>query len=244
MLSLIEKGEYVLDRINAIPSLDYVRIHQVLASESLTDGQKAEFIKKNSAQIKSVLETEITKDEFKKLMEQRPLVRFRPLKNSFTKQGDDELLARALNINKKDIKKYINSILSSNFEIHDRQERDNIESTKSYVYRHGTKEQVVAFLEYELSDVKHVLQNLYKTLDENSGGFAGYFNRPIHRMDNRTMRKIYNVVDKSLKKSADGGFITSEQQQDAARWALVKIYQIQNNSRLIRACEAYCELSS
>ncbi len=177
------------------------------------------------------------------LMEHRPLVRFRPLKNSFTKQGDDELLAQALNINKKDIKKYINSIISSNFEIHDRQKRDNIESTKSYVYRHGTKEQVVAYLEYELSDVKHVLQSLYKTLDENSGDFAGYFNRPIHRMDNRTMRKIYNVVEKSLKKSADGGFITSEQQQDAARWALVKIYQIQNNSRLIRACEAYREIT-
>ncbi len=232
-----------MDRVNAISSLDSVRIHQVLASASLTDGQKVEFIKKNSSQIKSVLESEITKDEFKMLMEYRPLIRFRPLKNSFTKQGDVELLAQALNINKKDVRKYINSIIGSNFEIHNRQEKDNIESSKTYVYRHGTKEQVVAYLEYELSDVKNVLQCLYKTLDENTGGFAGYFNRPIHRMDNRTMRKIYNVVDKSLTKAANEGRITSKQQQDAAEWALVRIYQIQNNSRFIRACDAYREIT-
>ena len=87
-------------------------------------------------------------------MANRPLIKFRPLKNSFTKQGDDIILAQALDINKKDINKYIDSVIEGNFEIHDRQDKDNIEKLKTYVYRHGTKDQVIAFLEYELSDVK------------------------------------------------------------------------------------------
>lgn len=233
-----------MDRIQPIGSLNALEIHKILSSEKLTNGQKAEFIRKNNSAIKDVIKFEISTEEFKQIMENRPLIRFRPLKNSFTKQGDDILLAKALDINKKDIRKYINSIIDSNFEIHNRQELDSIEQAKSYVYRHGTKEQVIAFLEYELSDVKNVLQILYRTLADNTGGMADYFNRPIHRMDNLTMRRMYNVIDKSLNNSAACGCLDSERRQEAAEWALVRIYQIQNNSRLIRACEAYESLTS
>lgn len=230
-----------MDRIQPVNAINAFEVHKVLASPKLTDGQKAEFIHKNSAAIKSLAEEKISKAEFQEIMAHRPLIRFRPLKNSFTKQGDNIILAKALNLNKMSVNKYINSVIESDFSNID---KDTVEKLKTYVYRHGTKKQVVAFLEYELSDVKNILQILYKTLGDNMGGVADYFNRPIHRMDNLTMRKMYKAVDESLKKSTESGFISVEKQRETAEWALVRIYQIQNNSRLLRACQAYESLTS
>ncbi len=234
-----------MDKIQPVNSISAFDIYKVLSSEKLTDNQKAEFLHKNSAAIKSVAESEITREEFKKIMANRPLIKFRPLKNSFTKQGDDIILAQALDINKKDINKYIDSVIEGNFEIHDRQDKDNIEKLKTYVYRHGTKDQVIAFLEYELSDVKFILNKLYKTLDINTGGsMAEYFMRPIHRMDNITMGKLYRVIDKSLRDSREQGVISDEEFNTTAKWALVKIHDIQNNSKLIHAFDIYKDLTS
>ncbi len=234
-----------MDKIQPVNSISAFDIYKVLSSEKLTDNQKAEFLHKNSAAIKSVAESEITREEFKEIMANRPLIKFRPLKNSFTKQGDDIILAQALDINKKDINKYIDSVIEGNFEIHDRQDKDNIEKLKTYVYRHGTKDQVIAFLEYELSDVKFVLNKLYKTLDINTGGsMAEYFMRPIHRMDNITMGKLYRVIDKSLRDSREQGVISDEEFNMTAKWALVKIHDIQNNSKLIHAFDIYKDLTS
>lgn len=90
-----------MDKIQPVNSISAFDIYKVLSSEKLTDNQKAEFLYKNSAAIKSVAESEITREEFKEIMANRPLIKFRPLKNSFTKQGDDIILAQALDINKK-----------------------------------------------------------------------------------------------------------------------------------------------
>ena len=228
-----------MDKIQPINSLDALEVYKILSSEKLTNQQKAQFIKKNSIAIKSIAKSEITPAELKDIMSHRPLVRFRPLKNSFTKQGDDILFAKSIGITKKEIRKYINSIIDNNFE---NQHPDNLEKAKAYVYRHGTKAQVIAFLDYELSDVKTTLEKLYKTLEVNSGGLADYFSRPIHRMDNITLGKLYNTIDKNLKNSCDAGYIDKSQLNSHAEWALVKIYQIQNNSKLIRAYEAYQNL--
>ncbi len=232
-----------MEKINPISSIDYIKIQEVLSSTSLTNGQKAEFIKMNSSEIKSTLKLEITKDEFKQLMANRPLIRFRPFKNSFTKKGDDIILAQSLGIKTTDVKKYINSIIDMNFEIQTDADKTNIDMLRTYVYRHGTKEQVVAFLENELSDVKNVLKSLYHTLDDNSGGIADYFMRPIHRMDNNTMRRLYNTIDKSLKASVDAGYMDEAKLKETSEWALVRIYQIQNNSRVLRAAKIYNELT-
>ncbi len=229
-----------MDKIQPVNSISALEVHKILSSEKLTDGQKAEFIHKNSAAIKSIAETEITKEEFKELMNNRPLIRFRPLKNSFTKQGDDILLAKALNINKIDINKYINTLIETGFEGAD---KDTVEKLKTYVYRHGTKDQVVSFLEYELLDVKYVLDRLYKTLDINSGELASYFMRPIHRMDNITLGKLYNVIDKSLRASCDAGYIEHTKFNSASKYALVRIHEIQNNSKILRAFEIYKDLN-
>ena len=98
------------------------------------------------------------------------------------------------------------------------------------------------FLEYELSDVKNVLDILYKTLDENSGGIAGYFSRPVHRMDNKTLTSIYRVIDNSLKNSMNAGYMDNEEYLRNSQKALIRIYEIQNNSRIIKAYHAYQDL--
>ena len=138
-----------MEKITGVNSIDTLKLHRILTSEKLTDKQKAEFIKKNTTAVKNIVKTEITKYEFEELMSERPLIRFRPLKNSFTKKGDTIILAKSLGIAEKDIKKYINSIIENNFEIQDNLKKDNIEKVKTYVFRHGTKAQVVSFLEYE-----------------------------------------------------------------------------------------------
>lgn len=231
-----------MDKIEPVKSITPFEVYKVLSSEKLTDGQKAEFIKMNSAAVKNAADAEISASEFKEMMAHRPLVRFRPLKNSFTKQGDDIILAKALNIDIRSINIYINSLISSNFEAKD-VDKDTIDKVKTYVYRHGTKDQVVAFLEYELSDVKFVLERLYRTFDSNSGGVFGYFLRPIHRMDNNTLSRIYNVVDKSLRNSLNAGYIDQTKFNSTAEWALVKIHEIQNNSKVLRAYDLYKDLT-
>lgn len=232
-----------MEKITGVNSIDTLKLHRILTSEKLTDKQKAEFIKKNTTAVKNIVKTEITKYEFEELMSERPLIRFRPLKNSFTKKGDTIILAKSLGIAEKDIKKYINSIIENNFEIQDNLKKDNIEKVKTYVFRHGTKAQVVSFLEYELSDAKTTLKKLYKTLEENSGGLCDYFSRPIHRMDNKTLGKLYNTIDKSLRSAEKAGVISKAEMNSTAEWALVKIYQIQNNSKLLRAYEIYNTLT-
>lgn len=236
-----------MDKISAIDSIkpiSFNEIQKILSSEKLTDAQKAEFIKKNSKEIKNTFKEEISKTEFLQLMQNRPLIKFRPLKNSFTKKGDKILLAKSLNIKENEINNYIYSIINTNFDIKGTITKNNIEKVKTYIYRHGNKSQVIAFLEYELSDVKTTLEKLYKTMQDNSGGLCDYFSRPIHRMDNKTLAKLYNVIDKNLKKSVNEGNLTKEQYNSTAQWALVRIYQIQNNSKLIRACECYKDLVS
>lgn len=232
-----------MEKITGVNSIDTLKLHRILTSEKLTDKQKAEFIKKNTTAVKNIVKTEINKYEFEELMSERPLIRFRPLKNSFTKKGDTIILAQSLGIGEKDIKKYINSIIENNFEIQDNLKKDNIEKVKTYVFRHGTKAQVVSFLEYELSDAKTTLKKLYKTLEENSGGLCDYFSRPIHRMDNKTLGKLYNTIDKSLRSAEKAGVISKAEMNSTAEWALVKIYQIQNNSKLLRAYEIYNTLT-
>lgn len=226
-----------------IPSINEISLSKVLHSPKLTYAQKAEFIKNNITQIKQLVKSEINEPELKMIMKNRPLIRFRPLKNSFTKRGDKILLAKSLGIEPKDINKYINNLLETNFDTSGSITPENIEKTKLYVFRHGTKDQVVKFFDYELSNVKFTLERLYRLLDENSGELAGYFSRPIHRMDNKTLAKLYDVTIKNINKAVKDGILSHGEEDGLAEWALVKIYQIQNNSKLIRAAKMYNALT-
>ena len=64
-----------------------IKIQKVLSSTKLTDAQKAQFLKENAVAIKEVAKTEITKAEFALMMKERPLIRFRPFKKTFSRNG-------------------------------------------------------------------------------------------------------------------------------------------------------------
>ena len=221
-----------------VQSITPAYFNKILETNQLTNTQKLQFIKENLATIKSFSKDEINVEELKEILKSRPLVRFRPLKNSFTKQGDKILLAKSLNIDVKNVNKHINTIIENGFN----SSKDSVDKIKTYVYRHGTKSQVLKLLEYELSDAKTVLTNLYRTLDENSGGLYGYYERPIHRMSNNNLKQLYSVIDKSLKNAEKEGVIDKATLNSTSEWALVRIYQIQNNSKLIRAYHKYNDL--
>lgn len=179
----------------------------------------------------------MTKSEYSSLLKNRPLIKYRPLKNSFTKHGDKKLLAESLEIKEPDVNKYIDNIINTNFEIQDGISKDNIEKVKTYVYRHGRKDQAIEYLKYELSDVKTTLKRLYKTLEDNSGGICDYFARPIHLLDNGTLKKMHIVINGSLNSAQNAGTITVPQSVEASEWALKRIYEIQSNQKIIGAAK-------
>ena len=235
-----------IDKINPVGNLDLYKVREVITSSKITADQKIKFIKKNHSEISHLVDEKISSSDFKTIMNNRPLILFKPLKNSYTKAGDKKLLAIALGIKPNEVDNYIKNI---NLQVRSMQDintmgisKDNYEEVKTYIFRHGEKEQVINFLDYELSHAKNILHVLYHTLEYNSGGVADYFIRPIHRLDNGTMLGIYNVVDKNLKAGRASGKISDVQAQETAEWALARIYKIQNNQRLQNAIKLKKEL--
>jgi len=235
-----------IDKINPVGNLDLYKVREVITSSKITTDQKIKFIKKNHSEISHLVDEKISSSDFKTIMNNRPLILFKPLKNSYTKAGDKKLLAIALGIKPNEVDNYIKNI---NLQVRSMQDintmgisKDNYEEVKTYIFRHGEKEQVINFLDYELSHAKNILHVLYHTLEYNSGGVADYFIRPIHRLDNGTMLGIYNVVDKNLKAGRASGKISDVQAQETAEWALTRIYKIQNNQRLQNAIKLKKEL--
>ena len=99
-----------VSKISGEMPLDLTAVRKVLTSSDLTDAQKTQFLRTNSTQIKSLVDTKITGAEFRTLMENRPLIIFKPLKNSFTKAGDKKILAKTLNIKPTLVDAYINDV--------------------------------------------------------------------------------------------------------------------------------------
>lgn len=226
---------------NPVITLNTVR--EVLTSNKITSDQKTDFIRRFQPQINHIIHN-LSGSEFRSIMKHRPLRKFRPFKNSFTKRGDKILLASTLEIDPADVDDYISNVEDSikNVDELGFLPADKVDSIKTYVYRHGSKDNIVNFLDYELRESKDILKTLYRTLEYYTGGVADYFIRPIHRMSNNTMVKIYNVVDKNLKIASETGAVSQKQRDEAAEWALVKIYQIQNNSKFINTIKTYKEL--
>lgn len=220
-----------IERIN--PQL----IHQVLCSTKITQDEKVQFMRKHSGEIKSTLNVVPTSSEFNKMMEARPLIKYRPFKNSFTKRGDKILLAKSLNIPVTEVDDYIKNVQESLSELNklDFIPVSSQDALKTYIYRHGSAEQLVSFFDLELQKSNDVLKTLYKTLEYNNGGVADYFIRPIHRMKNSTLVDLYGVVDKNLKIAQSNGSITEKQNLETSEWALKRIYQIQHNSKFINS---------
>lgn len=227
--------------IKRVENLDFKRLMQVLSSSEITEKQKTEFVQKNKPQVEKIMTLKISGMDYKTLMQKRELKKFRPIKNSFTKKGDKLILAKALNINPSEVNDYIKrtSSIINNINDIDFLSPDKIEMLKTYVFRHGSKDELVNFLDYELRKSKNIVKSLYKNLEYYSGGVADYFIRPIHRMDNRTLIKVFNVINKNIKQKTLEGNISEAESEKLAKWALIKIYKIQNNSKLINAIKTY-----
>lgn len=228
-------------KVEKIDHLNFESFQKILESTSITDSQKVQFINENRAQIKQILETKISSMDFKTMMQKRALIKFRPLKNSFTKKGDKILLAKALEINPSEVSGYIKNVTGAinNIDSIKGLSPEKIEMLKTYVYRHGSKDELVALLDYELSKTYDLERSLYRTLEYYSGGIADYFIRPIHRMDNKTLIKVYQTINKHIKKAKAEGKIDEVRSEKVAKWALIQIYRIQNNSKLINAIKTY-----
>lgn len=236
-----------VEKVSNCSNVDNFFIRKVLTSNELSEIQKIQFMKDNRTQIKKSIENDaISCAEFKNLMENRPIIKFRPFKNSFTKRGDKILLAKTLGIHPENVEDYIKNLTNDLKEIKDLDYLDNetIKKVRTYVYRHGSKDDVVVFLDNELKDSKDKVKTLYTTLHYNTGGLADYFVRPIHRMSNATFTKLYNVVDKNLQNAEKNGEITKEFKEATAKWALVQIYQIQQNSKLVNAFKVRKDLTT
>ena len=231
--------------IQRVNNLDFDMLMKVLNSTQMSEVQKTQFVQKNKPAIENIMKIKISNTDFETLMQKRKLQKFRPLKNSFTKRGDKIILAKALNIAPNEVPNYIKASLGDIKDVNKIKHlsSDKLEMIKTYVYRHGTKDELVAFLDYELTQTKDILKTLHHTLEYYSGGVADYFIRPIHRMDNKTLVKIYNVINKNIKISTREGKISDSDSKKIAKWALVKIYQIQNNSKLINAIKTYKTLA-
>ena len=220
-----------------IETIDFDTVYKVLSSRKISEAQKTQFIRNNSAKIRNIVEFQITSADFNRLMEQRPLKKFKPLKNSFTKYGDKIILAKSMGVETSEIPDYIRNVNDAMKSVNKLTflPADKLEQIKQYVYRHGNKDELTTFLDYELKNSADVIKTLYRTLEYHTGGVADYFIRPIHRLDNNTLIRIYNIIDKNLSTARENGQISAEQNDEIARWALVQIYKIQNNNKFINA---------
>lgn len=235
-----------IDEFNPNANLDLYKIHEVMVSDKYTTDEKLKYIKKHHLNISNLIDKKITGKDFKRIMKSRPLVIYRPLYNSYTKAIDKKLLAMALGIPQKNVNGYIKKLSEG---IHSMREldaihvsKDNYDEVKFYIFRHGTKEQALDFLNYELAHSKHILVMLYHILEYNSGGIADYFLRPIHRLDNKTMLEMYNIIHKNLKLYQSEGKITDAEERETAEWALARIYEIKNNQQFKNAIKLKEEL--
>lgn len=227
--------------IGKIENLDINVLHRILCSNKITETQKASFLLKNRTQIATIMENCITSSDFKILMQNRTLQKFRPLKNSYTKWGDKIILAKAIGVKPSEIPEFIKKTTKAIGKMEELEflAPSKLEMVKTYVYRHGSKDELVNFLDWELKHAKDILKTLYSTLNYYSGGVADYFIRPIHRMDNKTMIRIYSVINKNIKISQSAGKLSDADSKRIAKWALIRIYQIQNNSKFINAVKTF-----
>ncbi len=231
-----------IQSINAISPLDFYTVQKVLTSSKITDSQKEHFIRNKQVQIAKVMETHITSAEFKSLMKNRPLQKFRPLKNSFTKRGDKILLANTLGIEPTELDEYIDDVQDELQKVDGKLgflPKDKLDAIKTYIYRHGSADGIVTFLDYELRTSNNLLKTLYSTLEYHTGGIADYFIRPIHRLTNKKLVALYKVIDKNINAAEADGKISCEDSEKIAKWALIQIYRIQNNNKLLNAVKTY-----
>lgn len=217
----------------------------------------------------------VSQKEYETIVNKSPLIKFRPLVNTFIKSSDKALLAESLNVPKNQVDRVINETiqyllyqnpasiyynpnvvfedlyLDEDFKrrmaeqnITDERDRqmqellyyqEHSSVMEPYIYRHGSKEQLINYMKLQLSDAKSALKQLYNILDNECGGLYSYFERPIHVLDNRSVIKMHNIIKDGLGEAHKQGYITQDCYDRNVQWALEKIYEIQSNTSLREA---------
>jgi len=228
-------------RISEIPTLDVYNLRKILLTNALTDTQKVNFIRKNNMEIKSVLRQTLSSEDFNLVMYQRPLLRFRPMRNIAMCKGDKILLAKSLGVPPNELKLYIDETVNTlkSGQNWNKLPEDKMKSIKTYIYRHGSNDQLALFYDYELEMSKNLPKTLNKTLSFNNGGVADYFTRPIHRMSDKTLLNLYGITNKHLEKAQNNGTISEQELIASSIWSLNQLCLMQDNSRLIRKNSEY-----
>lgn len=234
-----------IDAVNSLYPLDISKIRQVMAATDISSVRKVRFVERNQAVIRDLSKPLLTGKEYSYLMLSRPLEKFRPVKNSFTKRGDKILLAKAFGIPFSEVDDYIAEFRDDIKVLNDLKflPEDKYTAIRAYIFRHGSKEDLVAFLEVELKKSKDKIKSIEKNLVYHNGGMADYFIRPIHRMDNNTFIKIYNVLDKNIQDCFASGQLSEAERDKISLWSLQRLYEIKNNSQFINAVKTYKVLS-
>lgn len=217
-------------------SLDLYSLYHIMSSPKLDDYQKLEFVRKNRQEIRNLMARKISSPEFFNMMQNRPLVKFRPLKNSYTKAGDKILFSKSMNILPSHVSDYVKNVTAAMKDINQMKNLpiDKMDTIKTYVYRHGSNEQVAIFLDYELKTSKDFLKTLKTTLDYGTGGMADHYVRPIHRMTNKTLINLFNIIDDNLKAAEASGIISAGQKETIAHEVLVRLYSVQYDQKIIK----------
>ncbi len=231
-----------VDRIGVIKlagPLDLHKVHNIMTSNKINQTEKINFLRENHDKIKSLAEEKISGADYEKLMGIRPLKLQNPLKNVYIKFVDWKITAKALGIKPSEVKGYMARIVRKLESMEDLKtlgiSEDIYKQIKTHVYRMGSKKQVITNLDYELRHTENILDTLYNTLDYNSCGLANYFMFPHRRLDNITLIKVYNVIDKNLKLHSETGEISKESALRVSELTLARIYEIQNNQHFLNA---------
>ena len=134
-----------------------------LKVEAINLTTKAKAIQKIEAEKKNIEKKEeiapqipslkLTRADFSHLMKNRPLIKFRPFKNSFTKKGDKIMLSTGLEIPINEVDDYIEKVIAQEIirfdEAQEERERklneanqEKLALVEKYIFRHGTKKQI------------------------------------------------------------------------------------------------------
>ena len=227
--------------VNKIEHLDFDKIYKVLRSSSISELDKTTFISNNRYEIRQIMSCVLDNENFQYLMQNRVLKKFRPLKNSYTKWGDKIILGKALNIPASQVPKYVKNVFHMLNDAKKLQacSLSTFDMIKTYVYRHGNQEELLAFFDYELKNSNDIQKCIKQNLSYNKNGVADYFVRPIHRMKYKTFVNLFEIVENNLNLACEQGKISKLDCVNLSKQSLVQLYVIRTNSQFINICSRF-----
>jgi len=215
--------------------IDMYSVRNVMVSSTLTEPQKLKFLNMHRDEIHAMLKVSLTSDEYNMLISNRPLLRDKPITNIIRYRGDKILMAKALGVGVNQLNAYIDEVTNSLDKAGNLSwlPDDKANMIKTYIYRHGKKNQLISFFNYELSKSGNIEQTLHQALEYGNNSVADYFARPVHRMSKDTMIKLLSTIMKHIVEAKNQHKISEMDTLDLSQYVLGRIYVLQSNSGFI-----------